>query len=175
LTLLLSGGVNNTDPLQSIGGQVSFRTVGSNFFTPIEIPLVGEEYDFRCFYVRNESDRAIPELTIYINSEVPQGCDVELGIGAEVNGTAFQLLSAESIPPSVTFAKPSPSSPLTVADLEPSNTVPIWVKRIITSTARPLQADGFVIAFSGGYDCICEVDCEAAFNNAWSFGFNRCS
>jgi hypothetical protein len=85
ISVVLSGGSSNTDPNDSIGGDPSNVVVNvgriNNLFddvTPEEAEAGFDE--FRCFYVFNDSDQVITNITIWIVSQTDGGSSLEVGI-----------------------------------------------------------------------------------------------
>lgn len=175
LKIYLSGGISNTDPNASIGGAISFKPLSNKLFNAVAIPLIGTTNDYRCVYLKNESDKDITSLDVFIFSEIPLGSNVELGFGGLVNNVAFELLNEESTPPGVDFSSPSVSDSLNVT-LDSGDYISLWIKRSTSSVSQAVQDDGLDIGLYGYWNCNCLTGCTGgAFSKAFSSAFETCT
>lgn len=84
ISIVLSGGNGNIDPNQSLGGSPSTTVLTSGlnnlFSNASPDPSSDGITDYRCVYIFNDGDSAIYNLKIWIDSEIPLGSSVELGL-----------------------------------------------------------------------------------------------
>jgi len=97
ILFLLSGGSSNSNPALSLGGQPSSTRVSggmNGIFTDVSAEqAISGRTDYRCFYVKNASDSEyLYGSTIYIQSEVPGGSSVQIGVlkSSEVQTISFE-------------------------------------------------------------------------------------
>lgn len=85
ISIVFSGGTNNTNPNLSIGGAPSSTPITdnqlNNLFDDV-LPAESEagHEDYRCFYVFNDGDEAVYNFEIWIESQVDDGASIEIGI-----------------------------------------------------------------------------------------------
>ena len=78
---LLSGGIGNTEPKNSLGGSPSLKIISSsvnNLFGRI-----GKENTYRCFYVLNQSNYTIDTCTITLTQEQTNTGQISLGVESQ--------------------------------------------------------------------------------------------
>lgn len=83
ISLVFSGGLSNSDPSQSIGGDASIYDIPggiNNLFEDIDSPDT-DTIEYRAFYIFNDnSTSSISNTKIWIESQVYDGAFVELGV-----------------------------------------------------------------------------------------------
>lgn len=97
ISLVLSGGSNNSNPQSSIGGSPSsfpilngLNNLFSNLTT--EEATVGK-IDYRCFYIFNDSEQdAFLDVSLYIYSQVLGGSSVQIGIARETDVQKIEII-----------------------------------------------------------------------------------
>ena len=100
----LSGGVGNSDPNASLGGNPSSTQI-EDIFNNLFDDVVGEQVeqgrtDYRCFYLVNDSGDTLADLLLWIDFEYEFGSDVEIGLTLR---NEIQRLSFVGIPSGGTF------------------------------------------------------------------------
>jgi hypothetical protein len=85
IVFVYSGGLNNSDPLKSIGGRPSENIilgVSNNLFSNIKKSELEKEFiDYRCFYICNNSEtNSLYNTSIYLEDEIGAISNCELGV-----------------------------------------------------------------------------------------------
>ena len=99
ISLVLSGGSNNNNPNNSIGGNPSsFPVTGSvnNLFANLttEEAMAGKT-DYRCFYLKNSSSTdALFDCNIFISSQNSAGSYVQLGVAQTTDQQEIEIRGA---------------------------------------------------------------------------------
>jgi hypothetical protein len=87
LGFYMSGGLNNSDPNLSLGGDVSLTPINdliNNLFDDVSGDSVVDGLtDYRCFYVVNDSENTYADVKLWIHSEYTGGSDIELGFNLQ--------------------------------------------------------------------------------------------
>lgn len=160
IVFYLSGGAGNSDPNASLGGAISttpidLSTTLHNLFDKV----TGDEAsagdtEYRCFYVKNNHGSLTWESVVgWIQTESPStDTSVEIALAAAgKNGTA-ETLTNESTAPSggESFVHPTDkASGIAVGDLAHGDYYPIYIKRIVGSSAAAYNADGPTLRLEG--------------------------
>jgi hypothetical protein len=82
ITYTLSGGNNNIDPLDSLGGERSFYSaIGTTIFPDIkQETIVNGRIDYRCVYVNNyNGNSTLFETKVYLASQTAGGAVLSMG------------------------------------------------------------------------------------------------
>lgn len=100
ISIVLSGGLSNTDPDHSLGGNASLFDVGTNInnlFADITSAQSTSGYtDFRCIYVENTSAiDSFYDVNVGISSQVTGGSTVQLGV---LQRNEVQLMTVSGSP-----------------------------------------------------------------------------
>lgn len=106
IVFVLSGGVSNTNPLQSLGGHASIVGFVSNAINNLFDDVSGTDAtngktDYRCFYIFNNNlTSSLTNVTFWIDSQVSGGATVLTGISLN---NEHQLLTFTNNPTGGTF------------------------------------------------------------------------
>lgn len=149
----LSGGGSNTDPADSLGGAISS--------TQADSAITGNVSDgdassgitkYRCVYVKNtHATLALSNLVVWLLRNTPRSDTVAaIGLGTSaIGGTEQTIADQETAPTDVTFVSAVDSeSGLVIGHLDPGETVAIWIRLIVSSSAGPAN-DRFTISSRG--------------------------
>jgi hypothetical protein len=99
ITVVLSGGSNNSDPALSLGGSPSQQPVTTNLFPNVTQQQAADgRTDYRCVYVFNNSGTdTLYDTNIFVYSEAVGGADVELGVSMRTEVQRITINGASSI------------------------------------------------------------------------------
>ena len=134
-----SGGATNSDPALSLGGIVSANdvTVNTLFDDVSSAEAAAGDTEYRCIYVKN-SHATLTLLTakVFIQANT-SGNRIAIALGGEgKNGTAETIADESTAPVGETFSQPTDyASGLSLTDLAPGDTFPVWVRRTIPAAA----------------------------------------
>lgn len=150
----LSGGVANTNPLLSIGGDASTTTdAPAGIFDDVSsAEATAGDVEYRCVYVKNtHATLTLIGAAVWIQAQTPSAMtDVAIGLGASaINGSETAVANENTAPGSVTFSQPASfAAGLVIGDLAPGAHKAVWVRRTVSSFA-PSAADGFTLRVQG--------------------------
>lgn len=90
IKLVLSGGEYNSNPYDSLGGDPSLRVVWgttNNLYDDVTSDQALDGYiDYRCIYaVNNNEDSSFYSSRIYVENQVDEGSDIEIGVAKETD------------------------------------------------------------------------------------------
>jgi hypothetical protein len=106
ISLVLSGGTNNSNPNLALGGPPSSNTVSTsinNLFSDVNPTEASTGLlDYRCLYIFNDGENPVYNFKLWIDSQVDGGSTIQLGvqnqnevqriaIGGTVTGGSFNL------------------------------------------------------------------------------------
>ena len=134
-----SGGATNSDPALSLGGIISANdvTVNTLFDDVSSAEASAGDTEYRCVYVQN-SHATLTLLTakVFIQANTA-GSRIAIALGGEgKNGTAETVANENTAPVGETFSQPTDyAGGLSLGDLAPGETYPIWIRRVIPSSA----------------------------------------
>jgi len=88
ISVVLSGGGDNINPDNSIGGSPSLSPVTSNILNNLFSDVSSEENldgveDYRCIYFFNDGDTAIYNVKTFISEDYEGGAGIELGVASQ--------------------------------------------------------------------------------------------
>jgi len=95
-------------------------------------------------------DKKDHELIAYVSDNFDNDSEVSVAVlqeGSPVNSIAEALDSSLAVPTGVGFYRPAENSPITIVRLLPTEGFPVWVKRVVTDDAEPVENDGFTFRF----------------------------
>lgn len=149
----LSGGAANADPLLSIGGAISSVDAGSSIFDDVaSAEAAAGDTEYRCIYVKNtHATLTYLSAKIWIQTQTPSAdTDVAIALGGEgLNGTAETVANENTAPVGETFSAPSSfAGGLTIGNLAPGDSYPVWVRRTVTAAAA-VASDSFTLRVQG--------------------------
>lgn len=147
LSFLMSGGASNALPQNSLGGTISTQPVPINLFFDIEPSRTQRIVDYRCIYIKNLSTVNFSSFEIFIQDQVSGGSNATIGIGGEVNETAFLCQNEFCTPPRVHFG----ISTILVGELNSNDYISLWIQRSTAANAIPIAGDGLTIGVRGIY------------------------
>jgi len=95
ILFLLSGGLTNTNPDQSLGGPKSDQTIDNqinNLFSDVTRQQAASGYtDYRCFYiVNNSSDEKLKNFSLYVHKGL-EGAEISLGLSLKNDTQALMI------------------------------------------------------------------------------------
>lgn len=144
LELRLTGGSTNSDPNNSLGGDMSSSPVQqadpmNNLFddvTPAEASAGDVEY--RAVDIYNSGDMSAESVFIWFSQQTPSPDSlVEIGLDA----TQQTVLDESTAPANVVFSAPTEGAPLAVTDIAVGQAQRVWFKRTITASADNYAQD----------------------------------
>jgi len=162
ITFWISGGSDNGDPTQSLGGAISTAIPGQlpsgklgnlwPFVTPAQ-QITGIAARYRCIYVQNNNDTdTIKQARLYFQSE-NKDSDITVTIGldrAGLNGVAVTIANENTAPAGVTFTRPvSYDHGLSLGDITAGDFYPFWIKQTVIPHAKTYYADAYVLRVQG--------------------------
>lgn len=153
LRLRLSGGANNSDPNQALGGAVSSVDAPATLFDNVTSNEASAgDTEYRCIYVRNNN----PTLTLlggvlWVSVNTPSAStDIAVGLGTSaISGTEQVVANEGTAPVGVTFSNASnKAGGVALGDLPPGATRAVWVRRTVGAGAASVQ-DTYTIRVEG--------------------------
>lgn len=149
----LSGGAANADPLLSIGGAISSVDAGSSIFDDVaSAEAAAGDTEYRCIYVKNtHATLTYLSAKIWIQTQTPSAdTAIAIALGGEgLNGTAETVANENAAPVGETFSAPSSfAGGLTIGDLAPGDSYPVWVRRTVNAAAA-VASDSFTLRVQG--------------------------
>ena len=152
ILFFLSGGPFNNDPEKSLGGEMSNAPLLSGInglFSNISPSQAASGHiSYRCLYVYNRSGTSsLKNAAISINHQARGGAMCFLGIPETnaVNSVAMQIFSSLQEPTGVMWYPLS----VNVGDLQPGDSIPVWIKRTVVGGIKPVQKDGITVIITG--------------------------
>lgn len=133
LKLYLSGGIANSDPSLSLGGDMSVIEADHNLFNSVlNINITSFYEDYRCIYLYNSSDtESIINLRI-LTALDESGDESDLFLSVAHEGKNQTVQSTILAPLNQTFWPcTNDSTALSIGDLEPNEFIGVWLKRTI--------------------------------------------
>lgn len=157
----LSGGTSNTDPNAALGGAMS--TAGGGLITTDTLNNVWDnvsgaesssgDTEYRCIYIKNNhGSLTLTGAKIWISSQTPSSdTSIEIALGGEgLNGTAETVANENTAPAGESFSSPSSfGAGLSLGNMASGNTYPVWIKRIVGSSAAAANADAYTLSVQG--------------------------
>jgi len=149
----LSGGAANADPLLSLGGAISSVDAGASIFDDVaSAEAAAGDTEYRCIYVKNtHATLTYQGAKIWIQTQTPSAdTAIALALGGEgLNGTAETVANENTAPVGETFSAPSSfAGGLTIGDLAPGDSYPVWVRRTVNAAAA-VASDSFTLRVQG--------------------------
>lgn len=146
IKLFYSGGISNSDPLLSIGGNISTTSITSNqlenLFENQEGIIDTEQTDYRSIYLKNISDVPLVAMTISVKN-ANGGAKLLVGTNSDsINGIADFTSFTNNPPYGILFGRS-----LSIEILQPDDTCFFWIKR----TLPPLGEFGDIIQDSATF------------------------
>lgn len=159
----LSGGSANTNPNNSLGGQISTTQINptnpQNLFDNISSAEASAgDIEYRCFYVFNSNATdTFFEVTVYISSQTTStSTSIEIGAdpsgpgNGSTTGVATTIANEGVAPAGVVFSSPStPVGGIILGDFGPQQGRAVWVRRTVLSGALFLASDETTLAVRG--------------------------
>ena len=148
----LSGGAANSDPALSLGGIASSVDVAANtlFDDVSSAEASAGDTEYRCIYVKNShATLTLLAAKIFVQSNTT-GNRIAIALGGEgKNGTAETVANENTAPVGETFSQPTDyASGLSLTDLAPGDTFPVWVRRTIPAAAGA-ATDNYTLRVQG--------------------------
>lgn len=150
----LSGGAGNANPAASLGGIISATVVTVNdlFDDVSSAEASAGDVEYRCIYVKNtHGTLTLLGAKLWIQTQTPSAdTDVAIALGGEgKNGTAETVADEGTAPVGESFTQPSSlAAGLTLGDLAPGESFPVWVRRTV-NTAAAGASDGYTLKVQG--------------------------
>lgn len=159
ITFVYSGGANNTNPSNSIGGNPSINSINgtlNNLFSNVNREDSEAGFtDYRCFYIFNNSEtEALFNVSVFFESQIDGISSCELGVS---KSTDVQILSLSAIPTSGSFTLKYDNH--TTGNINWNNNSLIFEKNIQDAlndldvlsgvVVQSLSSTGFSISFLG--------------------------
>ena len=147
-----SGGATNSDPALSLGGVISANdvTVNTLFDDVSSAEAAVGDTEYRCIYVQN-SHATLTLLTakVFIQANTT-GDRIAIALGGEgKNGTAEAVANENTAPVGEVFSQPVDyAGGLSLGDLAPGDTFPVWVRRTIPAAAGA-ATDSYTLRVQG--------------------------
>lgn len=149
----LSGGINNSDPNLSLGGQISNTEAGQaphNLFDYISPEEAADgDVEYRCIYVKNTNvSETLYGAVLYVSSETTS---VSTTVHLAYDDVGIQSIVNESTEPNspyLSFTKPlTKADGIVLGDIEPAGTKMIWLRWTVTAGAvkSPSDAGQFIV------------------------------
>lgn len=156
LVWYLSGGESNTDPDDSLGGEISTtQWTGGTAHDLFDVITAeqneSEVVDYRCVYVVNEhGSLTLQGSEVWFQSIVSGGANIALGLDdAGVDGTATTIANENTAPSNVSFSTPeSQGAAVAIGDIPAGQHIAIWFRRTATDSAAASN-DGATVRVSG--------------------------
>ena len=158
IKVYLSGGAENTDPDDSIGGAISTTeltddTLHNLFAKVTAAEALAGSTKYRAVFFKNEHATLTWEaVKAYIDTQTTsEDTSIEIGVAAEGKNSAIEAIADEdTAPEDVVFtATTTPASGEDVPDLEAGDYIGIWVKRIVDAEATATASDSGKPALRG--------------------------
>ena len=155
----LSGGVDNFNPRNSLGGAISkaevFNDVLENIFDNVtRIQADNGSTEYRCLYVKNQGSEVWRNTIIYSGEGTTSSEDaIWYGVGTSpIGGIEQGPLAQEDDPPSgVNFQNgPVKKNAFLLGDLAPGAHKAIWLRRVVNQGAKTLKRNRFLIRIEVG-------------------------
>ena len=153
-----SGGLYNSDPHESLGGEISATEFVSGslngLFDRVESnEAVLGDVEYRCVYLKNTHvDRSLLGCKVWIESGTPSNnSTIQISVGAGgTNGSEILLPDENTAPPTQTFeAIIEEPTVANIGDLGPGNHIAIWIRYFIAPNSTSLASDISVIRVDG--------------------------
>jgi hypothetical protein len=127
----LSGGSSNTDPLLSIGGAMSSALQSTTLFDDVSAAKrISGFTDYRLVYYRNDESVDVV-ASAYVGQQMDAHGTLAVGLATEaVNATVSAVADRFTAPAGVTFLTSGHTSTVTIPA---GQTKGVWVRRIITA------------------------------------------
>ena len=147
-----SGGATNSDPALSLGGVISANdvTVNTLFDDVSSAEAAAGDTEYRCIFVKNSHGTlTLTAAKIFIQANTT-GDRIAIALGGEgKNGTAETVADESTAPVGETFSQPADyAGGLSLGDLAPGETFPVWVRRTIPAAAGA-ATDTFTLRVQG--------------------------
>ena len=135
----LSGGSGNTDPAASLGGAISTTDATTNtlFDDVSSAEAAAGDTEYRCIFIKNSHGTlTLTAAKIFIQANTT-GDRIAIALdGLGKGGTAETEADESTAPTGETFSQPTDyAGGLSLGDLAPGETYPIWIRRVIPSSA----------------------------------------
>lgn len=154
----LSGGSDNSNPNQSLGGPISYAEISSglmnNVFDDVSAVQSGSGHsDYRCVYLRNtHPTSSLIDAYIWVDSPTASPHDeIDIGLDpAGISGEAVEIADEEVSPPGVTFTHPtSYETAIPIGTLTPGQYIAVWFNRVVQAGAGAFPNNTFSIRIRG--------------------------
>jgi len=159
----LSGGQDNDDPNQSLGGQISNTEIQDGQLNNLWDDVSGEEAEngdteYRCIYVKNtHSSLTLKNAVVWISQEtLSEDDEVDIGldpagVGDGINtGVATTIPNESTAPSGVTFSHPtSKASGLSIGDIPAGQCQAIWIRRTVNTGASAYNNNSYKLKIEG--------------------------
>lgn len=158
----LSGGASNADPAASLGGIKSSVAIVDNTLNNLFDDVSGVEHsagdiNYRCLYVKNDSDETATNVRIFIDTNTP-AVDDTIDIGKDLagvgngstTGVADTIADERTAPsPAVTFSSASGyDNGILLGTIAAGQVYAIWVRRTVTAGITAQADDNVVLSVS---------------------------
>lgn len=161
----MSGGANNGNPANSIGGPISLVEPGElNLtngvmgalwdFVPLSEATAGLAAEFRCIYAYNANENGVKLVNAILWFEgLNKDSNIINSIGLDpsgLNGTAQTIANETTAPVGVTFVQPTTKhTGLSLGTMSAGSFYPFWLKRQIQASSTPFFQDSFRLRIEG--------------------------
>lgn len=150
LTLVwnLTGGVSNSDPNLSLGGEHSSVAVAvppmNNIFDDVSAAEASTgDTEYRAIDLTNTGSAPITKVAFRFVPTTPMSPSSTLTVGISTSPTnSTQSIASESAAPTnVTFSNPDTTAPLSLPDVPVGGYVRVWFRRVIAANAANIAED----------------------------------
>lgn len=149
----LSGGGGNSNPNQSLGGQISGTPAPQALFDNVSSAEAEPgDIEYRCVFVKNDGNVNLLATKIWIQQNTPDP-DTNVAIGLDPSGLNGipPTIAGENLPPvGVSFSAPaSEAAALSLGTIGAAGYYPIWIRRTVLVNAGPYDNDSFTLRVQG--------------------------
>jgi hypothetical protein len=129
----LSGGTANSDPFDSIGGEMSASSAGSDLFGPVTNRMAQTGVvDYRGLYVHNPSAETAYGVLLWLGETSTNG--LFFSVGKAPDAELQSIATDEVTPAGVVFSNPSSENTgIWLGNLGPGESVGIWLRRTVAA------------------------------------------
>ena len=153
-----SGGLSNSDPLLSTGGEKSdleavLSPTKNNLFDDVTSDeLITGVTEYRCIYLANDNATdTLQDVLLWVQANTPSD-DTAIAIGwsGVTNDEAEAISPSTSAPAGITFVTAvDEANALDLGDMLAGDFVAIWIRRVVDAGSLPYSSDGFTLRFKG--------------------------
>ena len=150
----------SSNTANSLGGAIDTNAiivtnVKQNLFDIVDATeSTSGDTEYRCLYVRNNSDRSILEnAKVWLHANTPSTSSiVSIGLGtSEIDGVEQTVATEGTAPTDVTFSSTAINlaTSLPIGNMIRGQHKAVWLKRVISAGSQAYDSDNFTLAFAG--------------------------